>query len=97
MTISHKEPSKTISNIVELIYDFIDLSIKYLEFFKENFKGIDYLDKFPDLILIDDKCAVLACYYEIIISLKRIFGRDERVNNFYKVLSLNKIRTTMNT
>jgi hypothetical protein len=85
MTYSHKEPSKVIPSLVETLYDFLDLAVKYLEFFKENFKYADYLDKFPDLYLIDEKCAVISCYFEIMLTLRRIFGRDERVNNFYKV------------
>jgi hypothetical protein len=85
MTYNHKEPSKTIPNIVELIYDFLDMSIKYFEFFRDNIKAIEYLDRFPDLYLIDERCAVLACYNEIVLTLKRIFGRDERINAFFKV------------
>lgn len=85
MTNSSKESDEYVFRVVDLIYDFLDMAIEFLHFFKENIHLTDLLDKNPDLFLIDEKAAVLACYYEIILTLRRIFGRDERVNYFYKV------------
>ena len=86
MTTNSKESDEFIERLVELIYDFIDLAIQYYNFLKKNIHLTDILDKNTDLALIDWKMSVLACYFEINLCLKRIFGRDERVNSFYKVL-----------
>ncbi len=85
MTFSSKESDEFIISLVELIYDFLDFSVQFLTYFKNNLHLVEHLDRYPDLFMIDEKMSVLACYYEIIISLKRIFGRDERVNSFFKV------------
>lgn len=85
MTNSSKESDEFIIRLVDLIYDFIDFSIQYFIVFKNNLHLVEILDRYPDIFLVDEKMSVLACYYEIIICLKRIFGRDERVNSFYKV------------
>jgi|LauGreDrversion4_2_1035121.scaffolds.fasta_scaffold1229856_2 hypothetical protein len=78
----------TVNQIIDLLYEFLDFSIEYLNFYKKNAYLLEYLEKYPELYLIDEKCAFMAAYYEILFTLKRIFGRDERVNAFYKVLSL---------
>jgi hypothetical protein len=85
MTNNSKDNDEFIVSLVELIYDFIDFSVQFLTYFKNNLHLVEHLDRYPDLFMIDEKMSVLACYYEIIISLKRIFGRDERVNSFFKV------------
>jgi hypothetical protein len=85
MTNSSKDSSEFIHKLVALIYDFLDFSIAFFSFFLENIHLTDIFDKNSDLYLIDEKISVLACYYEIILTLKRIFGRDERVNTFFKV------------
>jgi len=85
MTNNSKDNDEFIVSLVELIYDFIDFSVQFLTYFKNNLHLVEHLDRYPDLFMIDEKMSVLACYYEIIISLKRIFGRDERLNSFFKV------------
>ena len=74
-----------INQVVDLFYDFLDFTVEYLIYFKKHVYILEYLDKHPDLYLIDEKCSFMACYYEIFYTLKRIFGRDERVNSFFKV------------
>ena len=84
MTNSSKE-NDYVKSVVDLIYDFLDFSIQFFVYFKDNLHLVDLYDKNTDLSLIDEKIAVIACYHEIILCLKRIFGRDERINSFYKV------------
>lgn len=74
------------NQVVDLIYEFLDFTVEYLVYFKKHLYLLEYLEKNPELYLIDEKCAFMSCYYEILFTLKRIFGRDERVNSFYKVL-----------
>ena len=74
-----------VAQVIDLLYEFLDFTIEYLIFFKKHVYLLEYMDKNPDLFLVDEKCAVMACYYEILFTLKRIFGRDDRVNSFYKV------------
>jgi len=77
--------SSNVSEVVELLYDYIDLSIIYLNYYNYNIGILEYLDKYPDLYFIDERSAVLAGLYEVMHTLRRIFGFDERVNFFYKV------------
>lgn len=74
-----------VSQVVEIIYDFLDLIVYYLKFYKENIQYSEILKKYPDLFLADKLCAMVASIYEIIFTLQRIFGKDERVNYFYRV------------
>ncbi len=75
----------TVNQIIDLLYEFLDFSIEYLTFYKKNSYILEFLEKYPESYLIDEKCAFMASSYEILFTLKRIFGRDERVNAFYKV------------
>lgn len=81
-----KSLQSSILNVVDILYDYLDFSIEYLEFFKKNLYYQELLEKCQDLFLVDEKAAVIASLFEIFINLKRIFGRDERINNaFFKV------------
>ena len=73
------------AEVVEIIYDYLEIIVSYLQFYKENFQYTEMLRKFPDLFLADKICAIIASLYEMLTTLKRIFGRDERVNYFYRV------------
>jgi len=77
--------NSVLNEIMEMVYDFLDLAIIFLNFYKNKMFLLDYLDKYPDIFLVDENCAVLACLYEVIHTVRRIFGFDERVNFFYKV------------
>ena len=89
MTNSNNESNEYIERILILLYDFIDLAVQYYIFLRNNIHFIDFVDKNYDLALIDERMSVLACYLEINLFLKRIFGRDERVNSFFKVIFIN--------
>lgn len=78
------------SEVVEIIYNYLEIIVCYLLFYKENIQYTEILRKFPDLFLADKVCSIIASFFEILLTLKRIFGSDERVNYFYKV----KIFTT---
>ena len=80
--LNHKE---MICDIIELIYDYLDLIIIYLNYFKENIFYTEINRKYTELFLVDKNCAFMASIYEILFTLRRIFGKDERVNFFYKV------------
>lgn len=73
------------SEVVEIIYDYLEVIVCYLRFYKDNFQYAEVLRKFLDLFLADKICAIVASLYEMLFTLKRIFGRDERVNYFYRV------------
>lgn len=85
--------TNTVNLVLDLLYEFLDFSIEFLTFYKKNIYILEFLDKHPDLYLVDEKCAFMASSYEILFTLKRIFGRDERVNSFYKVLHLFKLES----
>ena len=92
-----KDTQIIIPFVVELLIDFIDFSVAYLKYLKQNLQILPLLSKFPDLFLIDEKCAVLASLHEIVFTLKRIFGDDKRVSEFYKIHDdvLRKIKPTV--
>lgn len=75
---------KIVPQVVDLLYDYLDLVVDWLEFYKENFHLSELLIKNPDLFLIDAKSAVMSCTSEICHSLKRIFGGDYRVSEFFR-------------
>jgi len=72
-------------NVYELLFDYIEFSVDYLKFFKENQHLIDiaYRNNNNEIFLLDSKCAILLSYYEVFLSLKRILGYDERVAKYY--------------
>lgn len=74
-----------VGELVDIIYEYLDIIYSYLVFYKENIKYTEINKKFPDLFLVDKNCAIISSLYEVLFTLKRIFGRDERVNYFYKV------------
>lgn len=83
---SSKEQITAIPAIMNLIFQFINFSVEFFKIYKENlFVVNNFLIKHKDLYLIHNKCAVLAGLYDIITSLKRIFGEDPRVGEFYKI------------
>ena len=75
-----------INMIVDILYDTLDLIVTYLKFLKENLNLTEILEKYSDFYLINNNFAIVASLNEIMITLKRIFGKDERVSSFYKVL-----------
>ena len=74
-----------VSELVDVMYDYLDLSKEYFMLFKDQIFLTEINKKFPDLFLTEKSCAITASYYEMLTTLKRIFGKDERVNYFYKV------------
>jgi ubiquitin C-terminal hydrolase len=74
-----------VPEILQLLYDFIELFVLYLNFVKENLYISEIIEKYPDLYLIDNKCALFSCYREFLLTIKRIFGKDERTNNFFRL------------
>jgi hypothetical protein len=74
-----------VSEVVDIIYDYLEIIVCYLKFYKENIQYTEVLRKIPDLFLGDKISSIVASLYEILFTLKRIFGRDERVNYFYRV------------
>ncbi len=74
-----------VSEVVEIIYDYLEIIVFYLRFYKENIQYTEILRKLPDLFLADKICAIIASLYEMLFTLKRIFGKDDRVNYFYRV------------
>ena len=74
-----------VKEIVEVLYSFIDLMVEFLVFVKEEIKYSDFLSKNSDYYLVDFKCALFACCYELVITMKRIFGGERRLNEFYKL------------
>jgi hypothetical protein len=81
-SVSH---SVIVPQIVDLLYDYIDFAVAYLKYFQENLNLTEHLEKHSDLYLYDTAFAMMACLNEVMVTLKRIFGKDERVNAFYKV------------
>ena len=77
--------SSNINDMIEMLYDYLDLSIFYFNYFLKNIHLLDVLEKNPDLHFIDEGCAVLASLYEVVHTLRRIFGFDDRVNFFFKI------------
>jgi hypothetical protein len=83
---NNQNQAVVIPQVVELLYDYLDMAVLYLQYFKDKLYLSEYLEKYPDLYLYDNDFALLACVYEIVQTLKRIFGKDERVSvTFYKV------------
>lgn len=74
-----------VPEIFILLHDFIDLFILYLNFIKENLYISEIIEKYPELYLSDNKCALFSCFGEFILTIKRIFGKDERTNNFFRL------------
>ncbi len=85
-TTLNSNPNVGVPQIVYMLYDFLDLSINYLRYVKNNLYITEVIERYPDIFLVDLKSSIVACYPEIFITLKRIFGRDERVSAFYKVI-----------
>ena len=79
-----QKSSKIIPLIVSLLYDFIDLVVAYFEYYIKNAYLYDALVKYPDLYLVSTKCAIVSAIPEIVFSLKRIFGCDNRISDFYR-------------
>jgi hypothetical protein len=77
--------SVVVPEIVDMLYDYLDMAILYLKYFQEHLYLTEYLEKYSDLYLYDNTFALMACLYEVMLTLRRIFGKDERVNAFYKV------------
>lgn len=75
-----------IFELTELFYDFLDFSVSYLDYYKTYTSNIKYLSKHPDIHLVDKNCAILASLYEVILTIKRLFGFDERVGIFFRVI-----------
>lgn len=75
----------TVISMAENLYRFLDLSITYLKFYKEHLFLLDLFLKHRNLYLCDTKIAIIASLYEIIITIRRIFARDDRTNRFYEV------------
>lgn len=78
--------NEIVPEVVDSLYDYIDFSKGYFKLFREQIFITEINRKFPDIFLFEKSCALSASYYEILFSLKRIFGKDERVNYFYKVI-----------
>jgi len=76
---------KCVSNVVEIIYNYLEIIVYYLKIYKENIKYTQILVEHPKLFLVDKMCSMIASLHEILITLKRIFGRDNRINYFFKV------------
>ena len=74
-----------VGEVVDIIYDYLEIILMYFKFYKDNIRYTEIIRKYPDLFLKDKMCATMSSLYEIMITLKRIFGRDERVNYFFKV------------
>lgn len=70
--------------IMNLLYKYIDFVIAFMKFYIENAYIYDILVKYPDLYLADVKCSIVASYPEIISTLLKIFGKDNRVNDFFR-------------
>ncbi len=84
------EENKTniiVNDITELLYDYLDFTILYLDYYRQNTHLLKYLPKNAELYLVESNCAVLAGLYEVLFTVKRIFGFDERVAVFYRVSS----------
>jgi hypothetical protein len=89
MTIGYNNNSQYISQTVDMIYDYLDMSICYLNHLKNNIHSSEILEKYPEFYMLNNEFALIACLYEISLTWKRIFGKDERVNAFYKVNIIN--------
>lgn len=72
-------------DIADSLYNYLDLSVEYFKFFKNNLFLLDLFVKNENLYLYDTKIAIIASLQEFVITLKRIFARDERTNKFYEV------------
>ncbi len=77
--------TQMVGEILEMIYEYLDFSIVYFNYYKNNMWVLEYLEKNPELFLIDEKCAVVASLFEVMHTLKRVCGFDERINFFFKV------------
>lgn len=75
---------KFIPIIVDILYDYIDLIICYYNYYIKHAYLHDALSKYPDLYLINKKCAIIAAFPEVNMTLRRILGQDNRVNEFYR-------------
>jgi len=83
---NNQNSKEMVTETIEILYDYLDIVVYYLKIYKDNIQYTEILRKFPDLFLADIICSIVASLYEILFTLKRIFGRDERVNYIYKVI-----------
>ena len=70
--------------INDVLYDFIDLFIAFLNFYKENANLTEIIIKNPDLFLVDTKIALMSALSEMVNTSRRIFGVEPRLNEFYR-------------
>jgi hypothetical protein len=82
---NNQNAKEYVPEIINVMYDYLDFAKGYFKLYKEQLFLTEINKKFPDLFLVEKSCAISASFYEILISLKRIFGKDDRVNYFYKV------------
>jgi hypothetical protein len=82
---NNQNAKEYVPEIVNVIYDYLDFAKGYFKLYKEQLFLTEINKKFTDLFLVDKSCAISASYYEVLHSLRRIFGKDDRVNYFYKV------------
>lgn len=85
MSIEYKQPDavSVLAGIVDLLYNYIDFAVTFLNYFKNNTYLAEMLNNNKDLYLIDSKCEWLACYYEIILTLLRVLGDDSFNADFF--------------
>jgi len=86
LTKSNQDISETeniVIMIVGLLIDYLHLALEFLEYCKNNLKYSEVIEKYNDVFLIDKTSAIMASYFEFVLTITRIFGLDQRTSVFY--------------